>query len=223
MADIEKGYLAGLRLALDTLRQGGDITGLTSTLEAAEREYVEKVLKPESVWSLSPLFAALGRPCRLTVESDGDQVRVTEFDFLSESATQPEQEPNVEPGEEDPNNEGKQKKAPPKALRIQFGDGYTVADEQYAKDAFIKALMHIGLERIPEEMLYRKSRRYVTLQKPDDDTVKTQYEMFMGKRGAVECPYWISTTSSTEDKQRYLKELAAALQLELSVETVDRA
>lgn len=105
----------------------------------------------------------------------------------------------------------KGRRGPRKHLRVSFHDG-TVIHESRAVDTFVKAIQHIGLRRIAKLETIRAHGH------PLVSTIRNE-----SSRGIRELDgYFVETHSSTTDKARFIKRIADALRIDVSVDVLDR-
>ncbi len=105
----------------------------------------------------------------------------------------------------------KGRRGPSKHLRVSFHDG-TVIYESRAVDTFLKAIQHIGLRRIAKLETIRAHGH------PLVSTIRND-----SSRGIRELDgYFVETHSSTTDKARYIRRIADALRIDVSVDVLDR-
>ena len=103
------------------------------------------------------------------------------------------------------------KTSSPKKLRVVFPDG-TVIFENKAVDTFIKSFQYIGLEHVSELKSIRSHGGHPIVSRKENESAG-QVRKIDG--------YFIETHSGTEQKARYIQDVAKALHLEISVELTD--
>ena len=104
----------------------------------------------------------------------------------------------------------KRKREPAKRLRVRFPDG-TVISESKATTTFLRSLQCFGLERVAELRSVRaQGHSLVSTMKHEPSNSIRELD-----------GYFIETKLSTKDKARYLRRIADALQVDVTVEVLD--
>jgi len=104
----------------------------------------------------------------------------------------------------------KRKRAPAKRLRVRFPNG-TVISESKATTTFLRSLQCFGLERVVELRSVRAQGHSLV------STVKHEPSNSIRELDG----YFIETKLSTKDKARYIRRIAEALQVDVTVEVLD--
>lgn len=104
----------------------------------------------------------------------------------------------------------KRKRAPAKRLRVRFPSG-TVISESKATTTFLRSLQCFGLERVAELRSVRAQGHSLV------STVKHEPSNSIRELDG----YFIETKLSTKDKARYIRRIANALQVDVTVEVLD--
>lgn len=104
----------------------------------------------------------------------------------------------------------KRKRAPAKRLRVRFPNG-TVISESNATTTFLRSLQSFGLARVAELRSVRaQGHSLVSKMKHEPSNSIRELD-----------GYFIETKLSTKDKARYLRRIADALQVDVTVEVLD--
>ena len=101
---------------------------------------------------------------------------------------------------------------PPKQLRVEFPDG-TIACENKATDTFVQVLDYIGLKRVSELPIKRFGCPLVSTRKQESASM---YLMARELNG-----YFIQTTSSTDQKAKFIQRIAKKLDIKITVNILD--
>ena len=106
--------------------------------------------------------------------------------------------------------ESKQTRARHQRLRVKFPDGKEIFENK-AVDTFVKTIECVGLERVSELHFVRRHGHPIVSRERNESA-----------RNVRELDgYYIETHSSTEEKRRFIQDIARALHFEISVDCMD--
>ena len=105
----------------------------------------------------------------------------------------------------------KGKKGPRKRLRVEFSDG-AIIDEVKAIDTFVESIRHVGLQHVSKLPIKKDRGALVSTQEPESP-IAWKFRKIDG--------YFINAHSGTNDKAKYIQQIADALRLDVSISIVD--